>query len=69
MNDLTSVSYGANINPSLCSCLCSPLFFPSLLQFKLFSIEGLIAGVDILEVEKKSGIRKDFVDLGAGVFK
>ena len=69
MNDLTSVSYGANINPSLCSCLCSPLFLPSFGQFKLFSVEGLIAGVDILEVEKKSGIRKDFVDLGAGVFK
>ena len=69
MNDLTSVSYGANINPSLCSCLCSPLFLPSFGQFKLFSVEGLIAGVDILEVEKKSGMRKDFVDLGAGVLK
>ena len=42
---------------------------PSFGLFKLFSIEGLIAGVDTLEVEKKSGIRKDFVDLGFEVFK
>ena len=69
MNDLTSVIYGANTNPSLCSCLCSPLFLLSFGQSKLFSKEGLIAGVDILEVEKNSGIRKDFVDLGVDVFK
>ena len=69
MSDLTSVSCGENVNPSLWSCLCSLLFLPSFGLFKLFSIEGLIAGVDILEVEKKSGIRKDFVDLGFEVFK